>query len=66
MNTLFNNLIIHILLFVGAMSLPLFSGCSTINSEIAAMRGGKIRVDDFYQAAFFNPTLGSSFSSYQK
>lgn len=55
-----------ILLLVGALSLTLLAGCGNTDSEIATMRGGKIRVDDFYQAAFLDPTLGSSFSGSRK
>lgn len=55
-----------VLLLAGALSLTLLAGCGNTDSEIATMRGGKIRVDDFYQAAFLDPNLGSSFSGSRK
>ena len=55
-----------ILLVAGVLSFAFLTGCSTTDPEIATMRGGKIRVDDFYQAAFLDPTLGSSFSGSRK
>ncbi|MBO1123591.1 peptidylprolyl isomerase [Enterococcus casseliflavus] len=55
-----------VLLFASVLSLSLLTACTTTNSEVATIRGGKIRIDDFYQAAFLDPTLGSTLSSSRK
>lgn len=54
------------ILISGALCLILLSGCSNSDSEIATMRGGKVKVDDFYQAAFLDPLLGNSLSGSRK
>lgn len=45
---------------VAVMNIVLLTGCGNPNSEIATMRGGKIRADDLYQKAFRAPSLGRS------
>lgn len=55
-----------VLLLASILSIILLTGCVNTDSEIATMRGGKIRVNDFYQSAFLDPTLGNSFSSSRK
>ncbi|WP_429968285.1 peptidylprolyl isomerase [Enterococcus sp. AZ046] len=50
-----------VVLMLGAFLLiVLLTSCGSTSSEIATMRGGKIRVDDLYKQALKDPTLGRS------
>ena len=49
-----------LVILLAVMNIVPLTGCSDTDSEIATMRGGKIRVDDLYQQAFRDPTLGRS------
>lgn len=49
-----------LLIFVIVLSIVLLTSCGNPNSDISTMRGGKIRLDDFYQQAFRDPNLGRS------
>ncbi|SFE57254.1 foldase protein PrsA [Enterococcus casseliflavus] len=52
-----------LLMILAVMNIVILTSCGNTNSEIATMRGGKIRVNDLYQNAFRDPKLGRASSS---